>query len=216
MHRFRDHRSCLHFVITGSPCACHPIMAAGTAVGPVRPLSPDRPLYDPAHPLGCHRPRIPDREHRNELIKAGIFAQLKKIGPGRLRSHRRPPPAGPGHRRVHHEAPGGGDCAGSSRSTAACRAGRQQSTEHNPGLPAIQGNRRHAEPADLTSPGKTSSPGSGSRQLLGITGTTVPVRYLPNVCPGQSRARRATELSRYEVARGQDTFDVELYNKPEQ
>jgi hypothetical protein len=24
-------------------------------------LLPDRPLYDPGHPLGCHRPRISDR-----------------------------------------------------------------------------------------------------------------------------------------------------------
>ncbi len=72
-------------------------------------LLPDRPVYDPAHPLGCHRPRIPDRiifeklvqvlrfgcsyesiadcgcsattirERRNEWIRAGIFARLKQI-----------------------------------------------------------------------------------------------------------------------------------------
>ena len=72
-------------------------------------LLPDRPVYDPAHPLGCHRPRISDRvifgkliqvlrfgcsyesiagctcgattirERRNEWIKAGIFAALKAI-----------------------------------------------------------------------------------------------------------------------------------------
>jgi hypothetical protein len=24
-------------------------------------LLPDRPVYDPSHPLGCHKPRIPDR-----------------------------------------------------------------------------------------------------------------------------------------------------------
>ena len=72
-------------------------------------LLPDRPVYDPAHPLGCHRPRIADRvifekliqvlrfgcsyesiadctcsattirERRNEWIKAGIFARLKMI-----------------------------------------------------------------------------------------------------------------------------------------
>ena len=70
-------------------------------------LLPDRPVYDPAHPLGCHRPRISDRlifekllqvlrfgcsyasiadctcaattirERRDEWIKAGIFAKLK-------------------------------------------------------------------------------------------------------------------------------------------
>ena len=44
-------------------------------------MVPDRRVYDPAHPLGCHRPRIPDRERRNEWIRAGIFARLKKIAP---------------------------------------------------------------------------------------------------------------------------------------
>jgi transposase len=72
-------------------------------------LLPDRPLYDPAHPLGCHRPRIADRiifekliqvlrfgcsyasiadctcgattirDRRNEWITAGIFVTLKQI-----------------------------------------------------------------------------------------------------------------------------------------
>jgi transposase len=72
-------------------------------------LLPDRPVYDPAHPLGCHRPRIGDRiifeklvqvlrfgcsyesiadcgcpaatirDRRDEWIKAGIFAKLKQI-----------------------------------------------------------------------------------------------------------------------------------------
>ena len=72
-------------------------------------LLPDRPAYDPSHPLGCHRPRISDRlifekliqvlrfgcsyaaiadcacgattirERRDEWIKAGVFAELKKI-----------------------------------------------------------------------------------------------------------------------------------------
>ena len=72
-------------------------------------LLPDRPVYDPSHPLGCHKPRIGDRiifekliqvlrfgcsyasiadctcgattirERRNEWIKAGIFAELNKI-----------------------------------------------------------------------------------------------------------------------------------------
>jgi len=72
-------------------------------------LLPDRPVYDPAHPLGCHKPRIADRiifgklvqvlrfgcsyesiadctcsattirERRNEWIRAGIFARLKEI-----------------------------------------------------------------------------------------------------------------------------------------
>jgi transposase len=72
-------------------------------------LLPRRPLYDPGHPLGCHRPRIADRlvfeklvqvlrfgcsyasiadcscgattirERRDEWIKAGFFAELGKI-----------------------------------------------------------------------------------------------------------------------------------------
>jgi transposase len=72
-------------------------------------LLPDRPVYDPAHPLGCHRPRIPDRlifekliqvlrfgcsyqsiadctcsattirDRRDEWIRAGIFTRLKAI-----------------------------------------------------------------------------------------------------------------------------------------
>lgn len=72
-------------------------------------LLPDRPLYDPSHPLGCHRPRIPDRiifekliqvlrfgcsyesiadcscgattirERRNEWITLGVFKNLKEI-----------------------------------------------------------------------------------------------------------------------------------------
>ncbi|TMR88918.1 IS5 family transposase, partial [Nonomuraea basaltis] len=72
-------------------------------------LLPARPVYDPAHPLGCHRRRIPDRvvfdkllqvlrfgcsyeaiadttgsattirAHRDEWINLGVFAQLKQI-----------------------------------------------------------------------------------------------------------------------------------------
>jgi transposase len=72
-------------------------------------LLPGRPVYDPAHPLGCHRPRISDRvifekliqilrfgcsyasiadctcsaatirDRRREWIRLGIFAQLKAI-----------------------------------------------------------------------------------------------------------------------------------------
>ena len=72
-------------------------------------LLPDRPAYHPAHPLGCHKPRIADRiifekliqvlrfgcsyesiadctcgattirERRDEWIKDGIFADLKTI-----------------------------------------------------------------------------------------------------------------------------------------
>jgi transposase len=72
-------------------------------------LLPDRPVYDPAHPLGCHRRRVSDRvvfekllqvlrfgcsyegiagpgcsattirARRDEWIAAGVFARLKQI-----------------------------------------------------------------------------------------------------------------------------------------
>jgi transposase len=72
-------------------------------------LIPDRPTYDPSHPLGCHRRRIPDRivfdkllqvlrfgcsyeeiadatcsattirDRRKEWTELGIFTQLKQI-----------------------------------------------------------------------------------------------------------------------------------------
>ena len=74
-------------------------------------LVPGRLVYDPSHPLGCRRRRIADRViserliqvrrfgcsnesiagcscgattirgRRGEWIRAGIFAELKKIGP---------------------------------------------------------------------------------------------------------------------------------------
>jgi transposase len=104
----------------------------------------NRPVYDPAHPLGCHRPRIPDRvifekliqvlrfgcsyesiadctcsattirERRNEWIRAGIFAKLKQIARD---SYDRI--AGLALRELAIDgcitkAPGGGECAGPS------------------------------------------------------------------------------------------------------
>lgn len=72
-------------------------------------LLPERPVYDPSHPLGCHRPRVSDRlifekliqvlrfgcsyagiadcscgattirERRDEWIKLGVFAELNRI-----------------------------------------------------------------------------------------------------------------------------------------
>jgi transposase len=107
-------------------------------------LLPDRLVYDPAHPLGCHRPRISDRiifekmlqvlrfdcsyasiadcacgattlrDRRREWIKPGIFAQLRVI-------------ARDAYDRITGlvlnelavdgcitKAPGGGDCVGRS------------------------------------------------------------------------------------------------------
>jgi transposase len=107
-------------------------------------LLPCRPVYDPAHPLGCHRPRIGDRVifekliqvlrfgcsyesiadcgcsattirgRRDEWIKAGIFARLKQIA---LEAYDRI--VGVLLRDLAVDgciakAPGGGDCAGRS------------------------------------------------------------------------------------------------------
>ncbi|HTQ89172.1 MAG TPA: IS5 family transposase [Streptosporangiaceae bacterium] len=107
-------------------------------------LLPDRPVYDPAHPLGCHRPRIGDRiifeklvqvlrfgcsytsiadctcgattirDRRNEWIKAGIFARLKQIA---LEAYDRI--VGLVLQEIIIDgcitkAPGGGECAGRS------------------------------------------------------------------------------------------------------
>jgi transposase len=107
-------------------------------------LLPDRPVYVPSHPLGCHKPRIGDRiifeklvqvlrfgcsyasiadctcgattirDRRDEWIEDGIFAELKQI-------------ARESYDRIVGlvleeiavdgciaKAPGGGDCAGRS------------------------------------------------------------------------------------------------------
>ena len=107
-------------------------------------LLPDRPVYDPSHPLGCHRPRIGDRvifekliqvlrfgcsyasiadctcgattirDRRDEGIKAGIFAQLKQIA---RESYDRMTGLVLEDLAVDGcitKAPGGGECAGPS------------------------------------------------------------------------------------------------------
>jgi hypothetical protein len=90
-------------------CACPAIMADRTPLGPIRGVAAQRPVYDPTHPLGCHRPRISDRiifdkllqllrfgcsyeaiadtacsattirNRRNEWIRLGVVAQLRHI-----------------------------------------------------------------------------------------------------------------------------------------
>ena len=107
-------------------------------------LLPDRPVYDPSHPLGCHKPRIGDRiifekliqvlrfgcsyvsiadctcgattirERRDEWIRAGIFAELKKIA---RESYDRMVGLALEELAVDGcitKAPGGGQCAGPS------------------------------------------------------------------------------------------------------
>jgi transposase len=78
-------------------------------VGPIRRAAASREIYDPAHPLGCHRRRIADqivfdklvrvlrfgcsyrgiadsswsattiRDRRDKWIRLGVFAQLRQI-----------------------------------------------------------------------------------------------------------------------------------------
>jgi transposase len=107
-------------------------------------LLPDRPAYDPAHPLGCHRRRIADRivfdkllqvlrfgcsyeaiadctcsattlrARRDEWIKAGIFARLRQIA---LEAYDRIVGLILEEIAVDGcitKAPGGGECAGRS------------------------------------------------------------------------------------------------------
>ena len=107
-------------------------------------LLPDRPVHDPAHPLGCHRPRIADRiifekliqvlrfgcsyeaiadctcsattirDRRDEWIKAGIFARLKQTA---LEAYDRIVGLILQELAIDGcitKAPGGGECAGRS------------------------------------------------------------------------------------------------------
>lgn len=107
-------------------------------------LLPPRPVYDPAHPLGCHKPRIGDRVifeklvqvlrfgcsyesiadcacsattirgRRDEWIRAGLFAELKQIA---LDAYDRIVGLLLQDLAVDGcitKAPGGGDCAGPS------------------------------------------------------------------------------------------------------
>jgi len=107
-------------------------------------LLPARPVYDPAHPLGCHRRRIADRVvfekllqvlrfgcsyqaiadwtcsattirgRRGEWIKAGIFARLRQIA---LDAYDRIVGLALTELAIDGcitKAPGGGECAGGS------------------------------------------------------------------------------------------------------
>lgn len=48
-------------VITGRPAPALPSWLTELLWDQFAALLPQRPVYDPAHPLGCHRPRISDR-----------------------------------------------------------------------------------------------------------------------------------------------------------
>jgi hypothetical protein len=134
----------LRFVITGAPVPAIPSWLLEPLWDQFAALLPERPVYDLAHPLGCHRPRIPDRvtfeklvqvlrfgcsyeqiadctcsattirERHNEWIAEGIFARLKQIA---LDAYGRI--AGLVLEEIIVDgcitkAPGGGECAGRS------------------------------------------------------------------------------------------------------
>ena len=120
--------------------------------GQVTALLPERPACHPAHPLGCHWRRIPDRiafdkllqvlrfgcsyeaiadsrcsattisARRDEWIQAGIFARLKQIT---LEAYDRMVGLALDENIVDGcitKAPGVGQCAGRSPVDRACRA----------------------------------------------------------------------------------------------
>src|SRR6516164_10575499 len=62
-HRTRDYRSSLRSVITGVPVPAIPSWLLEPLWDQFAALLPDRPVYHPSHPLGCHKPRIADRDH---------------------------------------------------------------------------------------------------------------------------------------------------------
>jgi transposase len=131
-------------VITEAPVPAIPSWLLEPLWDQFAALLPDRPVYDPSHPLGCHKPRIADRiifekliqvlrfgcsyasiadctcgattirDRRDEWIRAGIFGTLRQI-------------ARESYDRIVGlvlediavdgciaKAPGGGDCAGPS------------------------------------------------------------------------------------------------------
>jgi hypothetical protein len=53
-------------VLIGRSRACPAIVGPGTPVGPGRGAATTRQVH---HPLGCHRPRIPDRVIVDKLIQ---------------------------------------------------------------------------------------------------------------------------------------------------
>jgi hypothetical protein len=69
----RDYRSFLRFVITGVPVPAIPSWLLEPLGGQFAALLPDRPGYDPAHPLGWHRPRIGDRIICEKLVQVRRF-----------------------------------------------------------------------------------------------------------------------------------------------
>lgn len=60
-------------VITGRPVPALPSWLTEPLWDQFSALLPARPVYDPAHPLGCHRPRISDRIVFEKLLQVLRF-----------------------------------------------------------------------------------------------------------------------------------------------
>jgi transposase len=128
-------------------------------------LLPDRPRYDPSHPLGCHRPRVPDRvifekliqvmrfscsyeaiadstcgattirERRDEWIELGIFRELKTIARD---AYDRLVGLELRHLLIDGcitKAPGGGECAGRSPVDRGKQGMKRSSMTEGNGIP---------------------------------------------------------------------------------
>ena len=61
------------FVITGVPVPAIPSWLMEPLWDQFAALLPDRPVYHPSHPLGCHQPRIADRIVFEKLIQVLRF-----------------------------------------------------------------------------------------------------------------------------------------------
>lgn len=60
-------------MITGVPVPVIPSWLLEPLWDQFTALLPDRPVYHPAHPLGCHRRRIPDRIVFEKLLQVLRF-----------------------------------------------------------------------------------------------------------------------------------------------
>jgi transposase len=180
-------------------------------------LLPDRPVYDPSHPLGCHKPRIGDRiifekliqvlrfdcsyasiadctcgattirERRSEWIEAGIFGQLKTI-------------ARESYDRIVGlvledlavdgcitKAPGGGECAGRSPVDRGKPGMKRSLMVEGKGIP-LGRVLAPREPARLPAPGR--HPGQARRHRAAARRDHRPSRRRVRLAEDPRRARR--------------------------
>jgi transposase len=66
-------RRCRRFLIQGEPVPAPPSWLTTPLWDRFAALLPQRGTYHPDHPLGCHRPRVPDRVIFDKLIQVLVF-----------------------------------------------------------------------------------------------------------------------------------------------